>query len=41
MKHALRVAGERFDARRMVVEYAEKYYVPALRGEPPSSDPPT
>ena len=41
MKHAMRVAGQHFDARRMVVEYAQKYYVPALRGDQPSTDPPT
>jgi starch phosphorylase len=40
MKHALRIAGERFSARRMVQEYADHYYAPALRGEHPSTRPP-
>jgi starch phosphorylase len=33
MKQALRVAGERFTARRMVQDYATHYYAPASRGE--------
>ena len=33
MKHALRIAGERFTARRMVQDYATNYYAPASRGE--------
>jgi glycogen phosphorylase len=33
MKHALRIAGERFTARRMVQDYATHYYAPASRGE--------
>jgi starch phosphorylase len=41
MKHALRVAGERFTARRMVQQYATRYYVPVTRGEQPVDDPPT
>jgi len=32
MKHAIRTGGARFSARRMLKEYAEKYYVPAARG---------
>jgi glycogen phosphorylase len=40
MKQALRVAGEQFDARRMVREYVEGYYLPAFRGETPPTDPP-
>jgi starch phosphorylase len=40
MKHTLRVAGERFSARRMVQEYADDYYAPAMRGEVPPSVPP-
>jgi starch phosphorylase len=40
MKHALREAGERFTARRMVQAYVRDYYIPATRGEPPA-DPPT
>ncbi|HMA43359.1 MAG TPA: alpha-glucan family phosphorylase [Gemmatimonadales bacterium] len=41
MKQALRVAGERFTARRMVQQYAAQYYVPVMRGEPTVDDPPT
>lgn len=41
MKHALWVAGERFTTRRMVRDYAERYYVPAIRGESAPDDPPT
>lgn len=37
MKHALRVAAERFSARRMVQEYVRDYYVPCMR-EAGSSD---
>ena len=33
MKHALRIAGEKFDARRMVQEYVNQYYVPAASGD--------
>ena len=33
MKHALRIAGERFSARRMVQDYVGGYYAPAMRGE--------
>jgi starch phosphorylase len=40
MKHALRVAGQCFDARRMVQEYVDRYYVPASRGEAPGTAPP-
>jgi len=40
MKHALRVAGERFTARRMVQQYATQCYVPGMRGER-GDDPPT
>lgn len=40
MRNALRVAGGRFTARRMMIEYAEKYYVPAMRGDPFVDDPP-
>ncbi len=40
MKHALRTAGERFTARRMLQEYVRNYYAPAARGESPPSDPP-
>ena len=40
MKHALRTAGERFTARRMVQQYVKAYYGPALRAEPFAADPP-
>jgi starch phosphorylase len=40
MKHALRVAGEQFAARRMVQAYATQHYVPAMRGDPFEDDPP-
>ncbi|PYP41742.1 MAG: alpha-glucan phosphorylase [Gemmatimonadetes bacterium] len=40
MRNALRVAGLRFTARRMVMEYTESYYVPAMRDAPFSDDPP-
>jgi starch phosphorylase len=41
MKHAMRVAGQQFTARRMVQHYARSYYVPAMRGNPQPDDPPT
>jgi starch phosphorylase len=41
MKHAIRVAGERFTAQRMVQQYTTQYYVPAMRGEDIKDDPPT
>jgi starch phosphorylase len=41
MKHALRTAGARFTAQRMVRQYVTEYYLPALRGELPADDPPT
>lgn len=40
MRDALRVAGSRFTARRMVQDYAQRYYVPAVRGDPFRDDPP-
>jgi len=40
MKHALRISGERFTARRMVQDYANHYYAPACRGEVDPSAPP-
>jgi starch phosphorylase len=40
MKHALRISGERFTARRMVQDYANHYYAPAIRGEAQPSAPP-
>ncbi|MEX2472821.1 MAG: hypothetical protein WEA34_11605, partial [Gemmatimonadota bacterium] len=41
MKHALRIAAQRFTSRRMVEEYATRFYVPALSGTLESDDPPT
>ena len=41
MRNALRVAFEKFNARRMVQEYSERYYVPAMRRDPFTDDPPT
>ncbi len=40
MKEAIRVAGRRFNSRRMLQEYATRYYVPILRGDPFPDDPP-
>jgi starch phosphorylase len=41
MRRSIYVAGRKFTTRRMVQEYATEYYVPAMRGEPPTDDPPT
>jgi starch phosphorylase len=41
MKHAMCSAGERFTARRMLREYVDRFYVPAMRGDLPHDDPPT
>jgi starch phosphorylase len=41
MKEALRVAGRQFTTRRMVKEYVEWYYVPAVQGLTEGDDPPT
>lgn len=41
MTHALRTAGARFTAQRMVRDYVTEYYLPAMRGEQPADDPPT
>jgi starch phosphorylase len=41
MKHALRVAGERFTAQRAVRQYVEEGYLPAITGQLPKDDPPT
>jgi starch phosphorylase len=41
MKNAMRVAGEKFTARRMVEEYVEKYYVPSMSDVAAPDDPPT
>jgi glycogen phosphorylase len=40
MRNAIRVAGSRFSGRRMVIDYSENYYVPAMRGDPFTDDPP-
>jgi starch phosphorylase len=40
MKHAMRVAGARFTADRMVREYVRDYYAPAIRGTPSEDSPP-
>ena len=41
MRHALRLAGSRFTARRMLREYVQEYYAPAIQGEASGDDPPT
>ena len=41
MRHALRLAGSRFTARRMMREYVQEYYAPAIGGESSGGDPPT
>jgi starch phosphorylase len=41
MRHALRLSGSRFTARRMVQNYVQEYYAPAIRGEASGDDPPT
>ncbi|MEP6574356.1 MAG: alpha-glucan family phosphorylase, partial [Gemmatimonadota bacterium] len=40
MKHAMRVSSERFTARRMVQDYVNKYYAPAIRNDATGDDPP-
>ena len=40
MKEAIRVAGSRFTARRMLQDYVDRYYAPILRGDPWTDDPP-
>ncbi|MGQ0765567.1 MAG: alpha-glucan family phosphorylase [Gemmatimonadota bacterium] len=40
MKHAIRVAGQHFTARRMVQQYSRSYYVTAMRGDGPEDDRP-
>lgn len=40
MRHALRLAGSHFTARRMVQDYVHAYYAPAIRGTPTGDDPP-
>ena len=41
MRHALRLAGSRFTSDRMVQNYVQTYYGPAMRGNTPGDDPPT
>jgi starch phosphorylase len=41
MRHALRLSGSRFTARRMLREYVQEYYAPATHGETSGDDPPT
>lgn len=41
MKHAMRVAGQQFTARRMVEQYAKQYYAPSILGDLLPDDPPT
>ncbi|HTL05525.1 MAG TPA: alpha-glucan family phosphorylase [Gemmatimonadales bacterium] len=40
MRNAIRIAASRFTARRMVLEYADGYYLPAIRGDRFQDDPP-
>lgn len=40
MRAALRVAGSRFTARRMVQDYTRQYYLPGMRRDPFTDDPP-
>ena len=41
MRNALRVAVSKFTAHRMLRNYSERYYVPAMRGDVSADDPPT
>ena len=41
MKNAMWVAGARFTTRRMLRDYTNDYYVPAIRGDISPDDPPT
>ena len=41
MRHALRLAGSKFTARRMLRDYVQEYYAPAIYGETSGDDPPT
>lgn len=41
MKHAMRVAGLRFTARRAVRAYVDSLYLPAMRGDADNDDAPT
>jgi len=40
MKESIRVAGRHFTTRRMLQDYADRYYAPILRGDPFVDDPP-
>ena len=40
MKHAMRVAGQQFTARRMLTQYVQQSYAPAMRGDGLPDDPP-
>jgi starch phosphorylase len=40
MRNAIRVSGSQFTARRMVSDYVENYYVPAIHGFSTPDDPP-
>ncbi len=41
MRHAIRLGGGRFTARRMVQTYVREYYAPATAGDGAPDDPPT
>jgi hypothetical protein len=41
MRHAIRLAGARFGARRMMQDYVQEYYAPAIHGDGLADDPPT
>ena len=41
MRHALRLAGSKFTARRMIQDYVQEHYAPAIGGESSGDDPPT
>jgi starch phosphorylase len=41
MRNAMRQAGTHFTARRMVCQYVENYYLPAIKGHTAPDDPPT
>ncbi|HEX2451245.1 MAG TPA: alpha-glucan family phosphorylase [Gemmatimonadales bacterium] len=41
MRHAIRLAGSRFSARRMMQDYVQEYYTPAIRGDALADDPPS
>ncbi|HEX5386382.1 MAG TPA: alpha-glucan family phosphorylase [Gemmatimonadales bacterium] len=41
MRYAIRLAGARFTARRMIQEYVQEYYAPAFHADATADDPPT